>query len=277
MSADAALGALGRVVRREPYAYRTSWPLDEAEIERPDGSSLRVIVKQLDGAAAVKPGFIVDPAREIEAYELLDSAGLGTPACYASGNWWLALEKIDGVELWQCGDLRDWEQTMRWAARLHARFAGERPRAKHLLTHDAAFYRRWAQRACDFMGRQVEALAGATDAAIARLTALPTTLVHGELYASNVIIDGDRVAVVDWEMAAIGPAVVDVAAVVTGWSGQERDALLRAYGEVDRADLAAARLLLALQWLGWAKGWQPPEEHRRDWLREARAAAEELT
>jgi len=102
------------------------------------------------------------------------------------------------------------------------------------------------------------------------------TFIHGELYASNVIVAGDRVAVVDWEMAAVGPAVIDVAALATGWAAEKQDALIGAYGELDPADVAAARLHLALQWLGWRRGWQAPPEHRRDWLEEARAAAEML-
>ena len=28
-------------------------------------------------------------------------------------------------------------------------------------------------------------------------------------------------------------------------------------------------LALALQWIGWAPGWQAPEAHRRDWVAEA--------
>ena len=276
MSADAALQSLGRVVRREPHAYRTSWPVDDVEIEAPDGERLRIILKQLEGAEVVKPGFVVDPAREIEAYGLLDGAELGTPACHASGRWWLALEKVEGVELWQRGDIGAWAATARWAAALHAHFASRVPAAEHLLVHDGGFYRRWLERAREFRGEPVDALGPAADRAIARLTALPRTLVHGELYASNVIVAGDRIAVLDWEMAAIGPGVIDLAAVTTGWAGDDLEALLRAYGDVERADLAAARLALALQWLGWVEHWQAPEEHRRDWLAEAQAAAEEL-
>jgi hypothetical protein len=40
-----------------------------------------------------------------------------------------------------------------------------------------------------------------------------------------------------------------------------------------RADLDAARLLICVQWLGWAPGWTPPAEHRHDWLAEARQLA----
>lgn len=276
MSVEASLAQLGRVARREPYPYRTSWPLEEVELVQADGTGLRLLVKHFEGADVVKPAFIVDHAREIEAYGILRDERLGTPACYATGRWWLALEKVDGVELWQRGDLDAWEQTSRWARRLHARFSSGAPAGEHLLRHDTAYYRRWVERARELQGSAIDSLLPAIETAIARLTALPVTLIHGELYASNVIVAGDRVAVIDWEMAALGPAVVDVAALVTGWAAEKQDLLLSAYGELDPADLAAASLHLALQWLGWTKGWKAPPEHRRDWLDDARAAAEVL-
>jgi hypothetical protein len=251
VTVEPLLGALGRVTRRHPYAYATSWPLDDVMLVRPDGSELRVLYKRYDQAPVAKPQFICDPARETEAYMLLAHRALGTPRCYASGRSWLALEKVDGVELWQRGDIAAWEAAARWVARLHREFASRPLAARHLLCHDERFYRRW-------------------------IAQLPRTLIHGELYASNVLVSGARIAAVDWEMAAIGPGVIDLAALVTGWDSDSRRRIVAAYGEVAQADLAAARLQLALQWLGWAKQWDAPAEHRRDWLAEARDAALDL-
>jgi aminoglycoside phosphotransferase (APT) family kinase protein len=122
----------------------------------------------------------------------------------------------------------------------------------------------------------VAALAPAAQVAFARLARLPRTLIHGELYASNVLVSGDRIAAVDWEMAAIGPGVIDLAALVTGWDPDSQRRIVAAFGEVAPADRAAARLALALQWLGWSARWDAPAEHRCDWLAEAREAASEL-
>ena len=91
-----------------------------------------------------------------------------------------------------------------------------------------------------------------------------------------MLVGAERIVPVDWELAAAGPAVVDLAALTTGWSGDEAEAIVAAYGEVEHADLMAARLHLAVRWLGWSPGWTPPAEHRRDWLAEAEAAAREL-
>ncbi len=160
---------------------------------------------------------------------------------------------------------------------MHARFATRPPSAPPLLRRDAALHRLLLARARDALGaRLTPALATAAEGAIARLDALAPTLLHGELYPANVLVAGERIAAVDWEMAALGPGVLDLAALLAGWQDGERAAIVAAYGPVDPADLAAAELVLALQWLGWAQGWEAPAEHRRDWLADARAAAERL-
>ena len=79
-------------------------------------------------------------------------------------------------------------------------------------------------------------------------------------------------------MAGIGPGVLDLAALATAWEGADRARIVAAYADergapVDEEDLDAARLVLAVQWLGWAEGWEPPREHATDWLAEATAAA----
>ena len=276
MTLDAALAEIGQVVCRAPYAYSTSWALEEVELVGRDGHALHVLVKRLDEAPATKPRDVVDREREIQAYALLEGRGLGTPRCYASGRWWLIIEKVSGVELWQRGDLEAWRAAASWAATLHRAFSGTPIEASALLRHDEAFYRRVIERARARRGPELTPFLVAADVAVRRLIRLPSTLVHGELYPSNVLVAPGRVAVVDWEMAALGPGVLDIAALMTGWDPDAQRALLEAYGDPYPADVAAAQFILAHQWLGWHDDWEPPLEHRRDWLAEARAAAEML-
>lgn len=81
---------------------------------------------------------------------------------------------------------------------------------------------------------------------------------------------GPTVCPVDWEMAAVGPGLLDLAALASGWTEGEVDRLTRAYYT------AANGSLDAVQWLGWASGWQPPPEHVHDWLTSAMTLAEKL-
>jgi Ser/Thr protein kinase RdoA (MazF antagonist) len=214
---------------------------------------------------------------------VLAGLDLGTARCYGSvvapeaGRYVLFLEKVDAPELWQLEEIDAWERAARWAARLHGRATPE-PNAP-LLHYESAYFRPWLERACSFHGEgMVAALASAHERALARLSGLPAVFVHGEFYASNILVSPGRVCPVDWEMAGIGPGVLDLAALATAWEGADRARIVAAYaGEcgspVDEEELDAARLVLAVQWLGWAEGWEPPREHATDWLAEATAAA----
>jgi Phosphotransferase enzyme family len=299
-------------LRRAPYRYATSAPLEEIRVEVEGGEEAALILKDLSrdrlpaNALAAKPEFLHQPRRELDAYRrLLAPAGVG-PRCFAAHadpdglHDWLLLEKVPGVELWQVGELEVWERVAQWLGDFHASFAGRLDQLRavnaHLLHHDAAWFRSWHERAMaaiagsqDQRGADLAAALEGYEAVVEALAELPRTLVHGEFYPSNVLVVRDQQPVgvypVDWEMAAIGPGTLDLAALAGGWGASERESLARAYLEglgsdrpIDEllADLSRCRLHLALQWLGWSSDWLPPEEHAHDWLGEALAAAREL-
>jgi hypothetical protein len=298
--------------RRSPYS--TSFSLEEVDVRLDDGRELRLLLKGAGPRAmsavarAAKPAFLLDPLREILTYRHLLGSIPGPPTFYGAKidscrkRYMLLIERVDGRPLWQLGELQVWQEVARWLADLHPRFAGpeRRPRpGGHLVVYDAAYYRRWMRRARAFAEQRdrswhcaVGQLSDRYEQVVERLTSLPTTFIHGELYASNVLIQESgtdlRVAPVDWEMAAIGPGLVDLAALVAGrWSDEQRTAIVQAYfdglprpliwdwDEFVRA-LDYCRLHLAVQWLGWSPDWLPPPEHAQDWLAEAMHLAERL-
>lgn len=276
----AAVGPVGRIERRA-HPYATSFSLEELHVELEDGASLDLLLKDLrreslsPGVRHAKPEFLHDPGREIETYRrILASAGLGTATLYAADGSWLVMENVRGVQLWQVGELETWRAVARALADMHRRLADGADEPQ-LLRYDADWYRMWLDRARAATGG-LEPVVDAYEHAVALLLELPRTVIHGELYASNVLVAGDRVCVVDWETAACGPGVVDLAALATGWDDAERAAIVGAYGDVSTRTLDCARLHLAVRWLGWSRDWRPPPEHRRDWLAEALALAERL-
>ncbi|HKT83564.1 MAG TPA: aminoglycoside phosphotransferase family protein, partial [Solirubrobacterales bacterium] len=251
-----------------------------------------------EGARLAKPEFLHDPAREPAVYAALADLLSGPPryfgAVVEADRHWLFVEWVEGRELYQVGEPELWCAVASWLGEMHAtllpqleRLAGAAP----LLEHDVAYHRRWLQRAIEFRGdgaegRGIARLAECHEAVIEALLALPRTLIHGEFYASNVLVAGaaePRIAPVDWEMAAIAPGLTDLAALVSGgWEEDQRAAIVAAYAsgsgdEVDARALDFARLQLAIQWLGWAPpAWEPPPGQRHDWLGEALSLAEKL-
>jgi len=300
------------------YAYTKSAPLRTATATI-DGRRVELLVKDvtrsslLPAARRVKPAFLHAPLREIGMYRDVLTGVDGTARYYghhtdpASGRRLLVIERVDGLELCDVGDRAVWQATARWLGRFHTLTDVGSAAAVPLVHHTAAYYRRWMRRA-GAAGRRLpvgprrsldHVLAVYARVAVDRLTAAPAVLLHGELYPSNVIVGGARldgtvdpagvrICPVDWETAARGPALLDLAALTTGgWSDAHRAALISAYrdavikaggavpGDLGAA-LAACRLHLAVQWLAWFTSDGPPPWQARDWLADATQAAERL-
>jgi hypothetical protein len=301
------------ILKRELAPYRSSSHLEELQVSLEDGSVLDVVFKdpgrQVGTNRQVKPEFLADPQREIETYRtVLSNRRLNTPVFYgavvdpSASKHWLFLERIPGTRLKELGDFALWQSAARWAATLHLTYApavADLRKREHLVKYDRAYLERWIGRARHVSGGtaaaaiQIETLAQSYDALIERLAVLPVTLIHGEFYPSNIVVRetpaGPSVSPVDWEMAAVGPALLDLAAITSGaWSDQKVAALARAYYDASGpafqlssfeeflTALDGCRLFLAVQWLGWSKDWQPPPEHAHDWLTAAIGLAKRL-
>jgi len=301
-----------RDLRRRLSEYATSFPLEELDLTLQDGLELHLLFKQLawtaldEEARLAKPEFLHDPLREPAVYDsVLAPRSLG-PRYYGSAidpgaeRYWLFVERVEGRELYQVGDVKLWRAVASWLGGMHSSLAGDLERHAErgrLIDYDQAYYRRWIERAREFAAapgqpasrsRAVERIAERYDPVVEGLLELPRTVIHGEFYASNVLVAGEgrspRICPVDWEMAASGPGLVDLAALISGgWSEENREAIVSAYrsgagaAAFSEDRLALARLHLAVQWLGWAPpSWTPPEGQRHDWLGEALALAEGL-
>jgi Ser/Thr protein kinase RdoA (MazF antagonist) len=302
--------AIGKPVvdlQRTPSPYAASYALEELVVQPSGEPALDLIFKDLGApsatARAIKPSFVVDPLREIEVYtELLPGLRMSTATCRgvsidpARRRYWLFLERIRGVELYQVGERAAWEVVARWLARMHRALARRSSGRRRLLRYDAELLTRWAHRAFEYAAvrdrDRLREIATRYNAVVQMMHVAPATPIHGEFYASNVLVDDprspSRVCPVDWEMAALGPPLIDLAALVSGaWSTPDRDAIAAAYySELPAAErprerdfrkgLDACQLHVAIQWLGWSERWYPPAEHTTDWLASALELAASL-
>jgi aminoglycoside/choline kinase family phosphotransferase len=265
----------GESFQRRPWSYRASLPMEELDVR-----GRRLLLKDLSGSRDLpRPPLAPDPRHEIAVYrDVLIPLGVsGTPQVAAADETsagWLVLELVDGTPLWQIGDLAVWQEAARWLARLHALPV---PDDKALVRYDAAHLQERLE-LTPATQRFANRVAG-------RLAALPVRLIHGDFYPANILVEtGPRIRVVDWETCGTGPAVLDVAALISGrWSEQQREQILDAYLAASPGllrlgvdDLLYARLLLAAQWIGWHDRWRPPPEQRHDWHRELVELSERL-
>jgi hypothetical protein len=315
-SLSEARGAPARVLElsRRPFPYETSFAIDELDARLADGETLELLVKDVgraglsDLAASAKPTFALDQEREIVVYrDLLAGSRLSTPRFVGASiapdasRRWLFLERIGGEVLTDVGEISVWQQSAAWAAELDPALSARPRELDRLLLHrDGAWHRRWIDAALAVLSDAQPAQDGLAERLrrdrphlLERLDALPRTFVHGELYASNVVVDrghGEtRIAPVDWELAGTGPYTLDLAALVSGWSSENRLSMCQAFHDSLPPGSALAtgieplleatslcQLSLALQWIGWAPGWNPPESHRRDWPAEAALLLDEV-
>lgn len=306
------------VMERRVSEYCSSFMLEELDVTLDDGTSLALLLKDLSpgslfgGAVKVKPSFIYDPLREIETYRrILSRHDIGAPRCHGAiteperNRYWLLLERVAPELLWQQGELDAWTRMAAWLAGMHGIFqkSVDYDYAAHLLHYDSEFYWRWMRRAKEFVSdgdntktrdaaKAMDWLETRYERVVERLCALPVTVIHGEFFASNILLDtkSGRVCPVDWELAAVGPGLIDLAAMSAGnWTRDQKDAMALAYhAAMPKAglpqpnrdeflkDVECARLHQAVHWLGWSPGWTPPPEHAQNWLHEALDSARRL-
>ena len=286
------------LVARRPHPYRSSFAIEELDVRRGDAELLSLVLKDLgrsglsSAGRLAKPSFLHDPQREIDVYmSTLSAHDLGTATCYGSiveperDRYWLFLERVKGLPLWQLGDFGVWQAVARWLAHLHATV--DPPRGTHLLRYDEKLYGGWLSRAVAAApGAGLEDLRPRYESAVARIARAPAVFVHGELYPSNVLVsesDDLRVCPVDWELSGVATGMLDLAALTTGLPEEKASLLVEAYaGELpemphDPAELLeCCRLYLAIQWTARSEYWTPPLEHARDWAADALRAAERL-
>ncbi|TMB90756.1 MAG: hypothetical protein E6J45_08160 [Chloroflexi bacterium] len=287
-------------VELHPSAHRTSFPLEEVQVTLVDGRRAALLRKTVSrsslsaNAAAAKREECFDARREVAVYrELLARAGLGTARLVAADGTpdgsavWMLLEHVRGVEMYQVGAIETWRAAAAWLAAMHERLAwaaadGPASRAR-LLTQGPDVWRLSIQRAlgsghATLPAHTRDRLAASRGTVIAMLESMPVRVLHGDAYASNIVVDDalapHRVCAVDWEMASRGPALLDLAALTSGsWS--ETAASVIADGYVDalppsspwrddrrafQTALAACRAQLAVQWIGRHPAWLPPPD-----------------
>ena len=296
---------------RIAWEYCSSYPIEELVISVNGGPTERVLFKDLSpramlgDARRVKLDAHRDPLREIAVYRhVLASQELSTPGLRGFvadpdiERYWLFMEKVEGLPLWQVGEFEAWLAAARLLGRMHRQMSVSVPELTgpaRLIRYNGDTCKYWLDRA----GRFAPSLASARRSAIEQLVAggaelarrfdaLPVTFVHGEFYASNVLIEdaagSPRVRPVDWEMAGVGPGLIDLAAITAGkWTSEQRAAFAeeyRAAGAVSEHGFEEAfdlcRLYLAVHCLGWSPSWSPPAEHAFDWLGEAIQLATKL-
>ena len=185
--------------------------------------------------------------RERAVYEeILAGSSLGEPDYIGKvwnekgGRFWLLLEYVPGEELSYCA-FEDWLAAAAWLGRFQSYLAAHPEHLEHptLLRHDAAFFLQKSRRAQEVtaqvsaeLAERLAPIVRTYEVMTERVTAQPTTLVHGAYRPHNVLVSRNpyRVAPTDWESAALGTPLYDFACLADGFEGAQLKELWGAFG-----------------------------------------------
>lgn len=248
---ERCLGAAIKSVRERPVprSPNTSYAVRRLMLELSDGRTLDVFYKDFDVSRHGRDVALAHGLRERYVYErILAARGLGTPELYGvvwegpGGRHWLLLEFVEGQILRKTNE--DRVAAAEWLGRLYFSVAGREAGLAlaegPLLRYDDAYFRDTAERALEAVGsrfgrlaRRLEAVLAGYEATVKKICSAEPTLVHGSYRRRNILVDScsppTRICPVDWEWAAIGPPLLDLAFIADGCDRPTVERLCEAY------------------------------------------------
>lgn len=158
----------------------------------------------------------------------------------------------------------------------------------YLKTYDIDYYRGWARRTCQYAGELhkdypwLKDLCKRFENNAVILHEGPFSIIHGEFYPSNILLDSQHLYVVDWQSTVIARGEIDLASLTEGWNNTEivrqceQEYLQARWGNRPPANfrkvLGIARVYWPLRWLGDKPKWT---FRRRNYFNRLRIEAEQ--
>jgi hypothetical protein len=236
-------------VRRTRIRYIGSYECEVVTVQLANGREFKLFLKDFGFSQQSKDNPAQRRVRELSVYrDLLAGTDLGTPIYYGSiwdesqGRFWLLLEFVEGIVI-KDHDVEYGVMAARWLGEMQSFFvqhADLLTGCDFLIRHDASFFRSKAELAL----RDVAQLSTISAHRLARIvdryeqvinvmTTQPLTLVHGGYIPWHILVDITRepvrVCAIDWELAAFGATLYDLAFFTDGVDPLTRDQIWDAY------------------------------------------------
>ncbi len=140
-------------------------------------------------------------------------------------------------------DVEYWVVAAGWLGRMHGYFAQQLQRlneCEFLIQHNADFFWLKAELALRDvseistpLARRLSKIVMHYDRIVTVMTSQPPTLLHGGYRPSNVLVkidsDSQRVCTIDWEEAAVGAPLFDLAYLADGFQSPTLDLVMNTY------------------------------------------------
>jgi hypothetical protein len=208
------------------------------------GEQLKCFVKDFGSYTREKRQMAARRERERFFYkEVFPNGEMGLPTfmaeIWSDQRTWLILEFVDGVPLgWQ--DLETWYEAAAWLGRWQTLVADQLQSLRdsgHFPDRGHAYFDNIARNATagaarfgEDVARKVETTLPAYLEGAEQLIRQPQTLVHGAFRPHQILVDPKqtpvRICPTDWEIAAIGSCLYDLAALTDGFDGPSLETFL---------------------------------------------------
>ena len=213
------------IIRREPLPYRGVNPSEVIYCEASGGRPFSFFCKYGESNNSESGSHRIGVGYEARVYEhLTKHPSLNLAAYYGSteiGNAdkiLMLLELLADYSHIDLEDLSAWAATAAWLGNFHKVMEGTS--YEFLKVYSRQYYMHWLNQfrhvlegeegvgqwiydTCDFFENNLNVLLAA-----------PLTIIHGEYYIKNVLINDKKICVTDWESAAIAAGETDLAALI---------------------------------------------------------------
>jgi len=279
------------ILGRESTPYATTFPCEIVTCRIGRGKPSRLFCKYTAGIDYTGHGHRGGVAHEIATYRrILAQTNKFRPRFYGgytdseTGQYWLFLEYLDGsLRVGKLNDPAAMGKTARWIAQFHVssqRLLSQEP-LRFLKRYDKEYYLGWISRTVDFAGPNyrnsswLHHLYAHAEKLMSPLLDSVPAIIHGEYYQHNILFHQGHVCPIDWESAAVGEGLIDLACLTDGWKSKIADACKATYvrtrwpeevpAEFERV-LKAARLYMTVRWLGDDPDFTRSAGARRYWI-----------
>jgi hypothetical protein len=278
---ESVLGAQGllagklAIVSRHENTYSSTFPSEIITCRIGTGPAIRFFLKYAADRENEAYGHRSGVDYETRVYtRLLNRMDISIARSYgafrtADGmNTCLVLDYLDtGDRVTKAGDPEAMVKTARWIGRFHALCSDriDDPALSFLGRYGHDYYSGWVSRTQQrIRGAGMDpgwlrTVCRRMDTVIEVLCTSPQTIIHGEYYPKNILLQDGMIYPVDWESTAIGNGMVDLATLTEGWTPEVRRELEREYLHARwpegaspefAGSLAAARIYVQFRWLG---------------------------
>jgi aminoglycoside phosphotransferase (APT) family kinase protein len=236
-------------IQRRRYEHIGSYDCDLMTVQLSTGEEFKVFRKDYRVSQKSKDEPELRRERELRVYrDLLSQTELGTPAYYRSvwddsaGRFWIFLEFVGGPVV-QHQDVEYGTLAAEWLGKMQG-FFNQHPEilgsCDFLIRQDGEFFRSRAERALwnvaqisPSSARRLAKIVDDYEQVISVMASQPLTLVHGAYIPWHIVLDDTqepiRVCPVDWELAALGATLYDLAIFTDGVEPQTGDRIWDAY------------------------------------------------